>query len=90
MPSRWKLSNGSNSCILFPDDLCSTYHSLYQENSFSYRPSAVKRILFLIHSLKIFSTEGFSDEMLILSHKMGEKKSALPNRNIHLRSVNSH
>lgn len=93
MPSRWKLSNGSNSYILFPNDLCSTYHSLYQENSFSYNPSAVERTLFLIHSLKIFSVEGFSDEILILSHKMGEKKSVLPNRNIHLRSlvsVNSH
>lgn len=36
MPSRWKLSNGSNSYILLPNDLCSTYHSLYQENSFPY------------------------------------------------------
>lgn len=79
MPSRWKLSNGSNSYILFPNDLCSTYDSLYQKNSFSYSPNGVKRILFIIYSLKTFCIEGFPDGILILSHQMGEKKSVLPN-----------
>jgi len=93
MPSRWKLSNGSNSYILFPNDLCSTYHSLNQENSFSYSPNAVKRILFIVCLFKIFCIKGFPDEILILSHKMREKISVLPNGNICLRSlesVNSH
>lgn len=93
MPSRWKLSNGSNSYILFPNDLCSTYHSLYQENYFSYSPNIVKRILFIICSFKIFCIEGFPDEISILTHKKGEKKSVLPTENIPLRpvdSVNSH
>lgn len=89
MPSRWKLSNGSNSDILFPNDLCSTYHSLYQENCFSYSPNIVKRVLFIICLFKILSIEGFPDEILILTHKKGEKKSILPNENIPLRSVES-
>lgn len=93
MSFRWKLSNGSNSCILFPNDLCSTYHSLYQKNYFSYSPNIAKRILFIVCLFKIFCIEGYPDEISILTHKEGEKKSVLTNENIHLRPVefvNSH